>query len=125
MRKLILIGVLVVVIVLAAWWFWPVVSRSCEDVQYWDTAYGRRWRAEPMVSYPFVGRDDRDANAHGKWKAQYINLDGDGRGWAYPTLQELEDAIDGWPNMRAEDLADLHRIIDCIQAGCPSCENVG
>jgi hypothetical protein len=124
MRKLILIGVLVVVIVFAAWWFWPVVSEPCTDVKTWETAYGRRWRMEDDAHYPFVGRDDRDVNAHGKWKAQYINLDGDGRGWAYPTLQELEDAIDGWPNIRAEDLASLHHIIDCVQSGCSGCEEI-
>jgi hypothetical protein len=119
--------VIIIIVILASfglWWWLTRDSDDCADVEYWDTAYGRRWRMDNGDTHPFVNRDDRAANINAKWRAEYINLDGDGRSWAYPTLQELEDAIDNWPNIRDEDLADIHHIIDCIQSGCSTCEGL-
>jgi len=119
----------IIIIVLIAsfgmwWYFMKAGDDDCDDVRYWDTDYGRRWTRATGENYPYVNRDDRSANIESKWMAGYIKIGGGAFGWHYPTLQELEDAIDGWPDMRAEDNAILHRIIDCIQAGCPSCRRI-
>lgn len=115
MRKWLIIGALAVVIVFAAWWFWPAVSLNCSDIRTQETT-------EATFYYP--GLDSMPRVTHGKaddsWNSVYYDTNGNAAFRTYVDLNLLEDDIDNLA-ATADTKTTLHHIADCIQAGCPGC----
>lgn len=120
MRKWIIIGALAVVIVFAAWWFWPLASLDCSDVEKKDTGDVDIYTIESEPGNIPLIQDWKQA-VQTKYRMWYETPGGGAlKTYFVDTLDELEDGLDTL-NIDPTDKKQAQLIIDCIRAGCPGC----
>lgn len=115
------IAIIIIVLIagLGMWWFF---TKGDDEPDCSDIIMDYIPESGAMMYYEHTGMVPRVIHdLSDNWISVYIGPDGFGHSTVYITIDALEDGIDSL-NTDSESKTKLHHIANCIQAGCPDCQ---